>query len=131
MPSERPRPKGICVRIGFAPMTFSGDIAGTELFATSNWASPGPGRGIVGTFVFTPDSTIASCGAGAFVVQFGPTPKGTPSPSGGPDRPAFWRIVSTSGSSPLATTTGEGLIWAEPVAGSASITAHLTGTVQC
>jgi hypothetical protein len=125
-----PDPKGICARIGFAPLNFTGDVSGTALYATANFATSNGSMGTTGIVVFSPESKIADCGTGAFTIGFGPSIEGTKSPSGGSDIPGFWRIFGTSKSSSIATTTGSGLIWAEPLP-NGQIIAHVTGTVRC
>lgn len=125
-----PDPKGICTSIGFADVTVTGDVAGSALYAFTIWRSPGGNAAAAGTLVFAPQTTVGTCGAGAFTVQFSPAPKGTKSPSGGFDRPGAWVIASTSGSSPLATTTASGLAWAEPLPDE-TVVGHFSGTVSC
>jgi hypothetical protein len=120
-------PKGICAQIGFAALSFSGDITGTGLYAASTFTTSLGGFGQSGTIVFPPETTIGGCGPGAFVIQFGPSSTTETKSSGGATtRPGYWQIVTPK----LTKTVGSGQIWPEPQPGG-KIVVQATGTVLC
>lgn len=127
--AQKCEPNGICGRIGFAPVGFSGDIIGTATFVLSQFFDPlvALNNGSAGTIIAS-DLSINGCGRGTFVATFsGSYEKRAPNGL----FPAHWEIARYARGGEFAgRLEGEGTLTAEPLSATASVV-HMTGVVRC
>ena len=127
-PADKCEPvSGYCGRIGFVPLTLTGDIAGTGEYVSSVLLFP-PSKGAYfsGSVIYD-DVTVTGCGKGSFAAVFSGTYT-TPSTDG--SYPARWEIVPDKGTGALTKLRSEGLLRAD-FTNLAAVVANLTGTLRC
>ena len=127
-PADKCAPvSGYCGRIGFVPLTLTGDIAGTGEYVSSIVLFP-PSKGAYysGAVIYD-DVTVAGCGKGSFAAVFSGTFT-TPSTDG--SYPARWEIVPDRGTGALTKLRGEGLLRGD-FTNPALVQANLFGTIRC
>ena len=127
-PADKCEPvSGFCGRIGFVPLTVTGDIAGTGEYVSSVLLFP-PSKGAYfsGSVIYD-DVNVAGCGKGSFAAVFGATFT-TPSTDG--SYPARWEIVPDKGTGALTKLRGEGLLRGD-FTNPAAVVGNLVGTLRC
>jgi hypothetical protein len=123
----------LCVRTGFFVQTFTGDITGTGVYASSASSGPGEtGRFFAGMILFD-NVTVKGCGTGSFVYSFSTTIGESPLNQDTVNPkvmlyPSRWAI--TNGSDGLKGILGSGLMRADTLF-APTIKATATGTIRC